>query len=747
MYPLDWIEERSGLVGAVKFFLFRKVPSDINWFQTLGSATLTAFIVQALTGVILAMYYQPGPTTAYPSIVRITNDLFAGWLVRGMHRWGASVFIILMFLHMGRVFLFGAYKFPRELTWLVGVGLLALRPARGIHGLPAPVGPDGVLGDDGRDQPQRHRAVHRALPRAVPPERARTSTPTRCRASTRSTCWSCPGAIIGLIVLHILLVIRLGVTSPPWSKEAAGLGPLDGAEPSANGGSAAAPRRPRTEAPMAVSSVERRRKVFKQYKEDVKTRGKPFFPYAMLHDTIMSLVVVCVIVGLAVIWKFTTPGDRTRASARTGSTDVPDQAGWLGKLYDEPADPGTISFVPRPDWYFYFLFYLLRIFKWPASVILGTIGIPTIALILLALLPFYDRRDERRPSHRPVAMVAGVLAIISMATLTWKGATAKESLGSEELAKVPEWAAKQGFADNPTAIAGAKLFAQVGCLNCHTYLGAGGSNLGAPDLSAMGAKGRGIEFQIDHLKCPSCVNPGSPMPPFARPRRGEPEGARDVPRGVEGREVAARRARLRIGCRQLCACSSASPAPRARPTRGGSSRRSPPRAARSASAPRTRPSRCSRSSSTATRGSRATRCSRGSSRAAAARSRSTTRTTGARRTPRGSAKVDAYVVCPCSSGTLGAIASGQTQNLIQRAARSRSRRSGSSSSARARRRSRRSTSRTCSRSAARARRSSSSRRASTAPPRRSTTSSTSSSRARSTSSGSTTRSPGAGATR
>ncbi|HZQ81110.1 MAG TPA: cytochrome b N-terminal domain-containing protein, partial [Gaiellaceae bacterium] len=126
LYPLDWIEERSGLVGAIRYFLFRKVPGDVNWFQTLGSATLTAFLVQATTGVILAMYYQPGPTTAYSSIQRITNDLFAGWLVRGMHRWGASVFIILMFMHMGRVFLFGAYKFPRELTWLIGVGLLAL---------------------------------------------------------------------------------------------------------------------------------------------------------------------------------------------------------------------------------------------------------------------------------------------------------------------------------------------------------------------------------------------------------------------------------------------------------------------------------------------------------------------------------------------------------------------------------------------------------------------------------------------
>src|SRR5207244_7075081 len=123
-YPLDWLEERSGLVGGVRYFLFRKVPGGTNWFHTLGSETLTAFLVQALTGVILAMYYHPdatvnprtGTSGAYGSIQFITNDLTLGWLVRGMHKWGASVFIILMFFHMAPVFLFGAYEYPRELT-------------------------------------------------------------------------------------------------------------------------------------------------------------------------------------------------------------------------------------------------------------------------------------------------------------------------------------------------------------------------------------------------------------------------------------------------------------------------------------------------------------------------------------------------------------------------------------------------------------------------------------------------------
>jgi len=249
--------------------------------------------------------------------------------------------------------------------------------------------------------------------------------------------------------------------------------------------------------------LEQRRADHAQYKKDVKERGKPFFPFAMFHDTVMSLLVVCLIVALAVVWKYT---------ADEGPTDA--DSGWLGKLYDEKADPGTTNFVPRPDWYFYFLFYLLRIFKWPESVVLGTVIVPTILIVLLIALPFLDVSRERRPMRRPVAMIAAVLTIISMGTLTYKGATAKESLGAENLALVPSWAEKEGFADNPQAVEGAKIFAQVGCMQCHTYLGAGSPNLGAPDLSAEGAKGRGEEFQINHLKCPSCVNPGSPMPPF-----------------------------------------------------------------------------------------------------------------------------------------------------------------------------------------------------------------------------------------
>jgi quinol---cytochrome c reductase cytochrome b subunit, bacillus type len=230
LYPLDWLEERSGLVGATKYFLFRKVPRDTNWFHTLGSATLTAFLVQAITGVVLAFYYKPDPNSAYASVQAITNDLTLGWLVRGMHKWGASVFIILMFFHMARVFLFGAYKYPRELNWIIGVLLLALGMLEGFTGYLLPWDQTAywatVVGIN----------LNGTAPLLGPFLAQFLSGGAEIGADTLSKFYALhmlaiPGAIFGLIGLHLYLVIRLGVSSPPWSQEAAGRERGEPAEP------------------------------------------------------------------------------------------------------------------------------------------------------------------------------------------------------------------------------------------------------------------------------------------------------------------------------------------------------------------------------------------------------------------------------------------------------------------------------------------------------------------------------------
>src|SRR5881392_2380680 len=255
LYPIDWLEERSGLVGGLRYFLFRNVPSDVNWMQTLGSAALTAFLVQAITGVILAMYYVPSAATdpktgqpvAWESIVHITDNLTLGWLVRGMHRWGASVFIILMFLHMGRVFLFGAYKYPRELNWIIGVLILVSGMMEGFTGYLLPWDQTAywatVVGIN----------LNGTAPFLGPWLAQFLRSGQEIGGDTLTRFYSLhmlliPGAIIGLITLHLYLVIRLGVTSPPWSKEAAGMKRPDEpstlrpglTRPAARGGSVAA---------------------------------------------------------------------------------------------------------------------------------------------------------------------------------------------------------------------------------------------------------------------------------------------------------------------------------------------------------------------------------------------------------------------------------------------------------------------------------------------------------------------------
>ena len=214
-YPLDWLEERSGLIGGLRYFLFRKVPRDTSWWHTLGSATLTAFLVQLGTGVILAMYYKPSTDEAYSSIQHINNDVFLGQFVHGMHKWGSSVMVILVFLHMGRTFFFGAYKYPRELNWIIGVVLLILTMAMSFTGYLLPfdqrsfwatvvgvninasgpvIGP--YLNDFLRAGPEfgvttlaRFYALHMLV---------------------------LPGAIAAMIGAHLYLVARLGTTAPPW---------------------------------------------------------------------------------------------------------------------------------------------------------------------------------------------------------------------------------------------------------------------------------------------------------------------------------------------------------------------------------------------------------------------------------------------------------------------------------------------------------------------------------------------------
>ncbi len=214
---LGYVDERTGAGPFLRGFLYRKVPKGTNWYYTLGSATMFAFISQAVTGVFLAMYYRPSAVEAYSSIQHINNDVFLGQFVHGMHKWGSSVMVVLVFLHMGRTFFFGAYKYPRELNWVVGVVLLILTMAMSFTGYLLPFDQRSfwatVVGVN----------INASGPIVGPYLADFLRGGSEFGATTLSRFYAIhmlliPGLIAALIGAHLYLVAKLGTSAPFWLK-------------------------------------------------------------------------------------------------------------------------------------------------------------------------------------------------------------------------------------------------------------------------------------------------------------------------------------------------------------------------------------------------------------------------------------------------------------------------------------------------------------------------------------------------
>jgi ubiquinol-cytochrome c reductase cytochrome b subunit/menaquinol-cytochrome c reductase cytochrome b/c subunit len=210
----------------------------------------------------------------------------------------------------------------------------------------------------------------------------------------------------------------------------------------------------------------------------LKNQGKPFFPYAVAKDAGMAVVVMAIIITMSIV---------------------------LGAELGPKADPTTTTYVPRPEWYFFFLFELLRVIKPPQLVPLATIGVPTIAMILLFLLPFYDRGAERRPERRPIATLSGIFVIGAMAYLTYMGANAG-STTKIELAPSAS-VIQQGPAMVKQWQAGAQVAAQSGCLACHKF-GESGNDGPGPPLTKI------ADRLPSQAIARTLINPTAPMPSF-----------------------------------------------------------------------------------------------------------------------------------------------------------------------------------------------------------------------------------------
>ncbi len=416
---IRWLDDRTGAGQMLQAFLDRPIPKDIGWLHTFGSALLFLISVQFVTGTLLALNYAASPGTAYASVRYLQEHVLFGALLRGVHLWTGSAIVLLIGLHILRTFFYGAYKYPREVTWLTGVGLLLVVMGFSFTGYLLPWDQKAywatVVGTN----------IAGAAPLVGQLALRLLRGGTAIGAATLARFYGfhvliLPAAVVLFGTVHLFMVIRHGIAAPPR-------------------------RRPLVE-PLRGESA--RDWYWREYAAE-KRRGKPFYE-ALLKDALVAATLFTLILVLA--QRFGAP---------------------LGPA----ADPNSTNFVPRPEWYFLDLFQLLWYVKGKLEPI-GTFLIPTLFILLLLALPFFDHRRERHPLKRPVATAAAALAVALVATLTYLGATAPAPGGAgTSVSSGPL---------TPEQAAGAKLFAQQGCVNCHT-IGNLGGNVG-PNLTHVGSR-------------------------------------------------------------------------------------------------------------------------------------------------------------------------------------------------------------------------------------------------------------------
>src|SRR5690242_18463418 len=384
-----WLDNRTGVQTAVRQFLHKEIPASSGLHQVFGSVAVFLFLVQAFTGALLAFNYAPTPGDAYNSLRYILTELTGGKLIRGLHHWGASMMIVVVVLHMVQVFLYGAYKKPREATWIVGVVLLLLTLAYGLTGYLLPWDNRAYWGTVVATQ------IGATVPLAGPYVSRLLASTGDVGVVTFARFYALhvlllPPATLLLITLHVYLVRRHGVVPAPG--------------------------------------------------DELKPK-KSFYPEQVFKDTTAVFIAFAILFTLAV-------------AAR-----VP-----LERL----ADPTDTSYIPRPEWYFLFLFQMLKIFEGPLEVV-GTVILPTIAILALIATPFVDRSRLVRVRQRTLAM-----GIIFLAAVGWSGLTlaAIKTTPPQTQASLIDFSGPtQWMQLKPAELSGIHYYKQENCNSCHNVTG------------------------------------------------------------------------------------------------------------------------------------------------------------------------------------------------------------------------------------------------------------------------------------
>ena len=423
---VDWLEHRTGIETAVKNFLYEDIPASSGWHQVFGSIALFLFMVQAFTGILLAFNYAPTPGEAYNSLKYIVTELTGGRIIRGLHHWGASMMIVVVVLHMTQVFLYGAYKKPREATWMVGVLLLLLTLAYGLTGYLLPWDNRAYWGTVVTTQIASKAPIAGPYLARLMGGEGSIGVVTFARFYAMHVLLLPPATML-LIAVHIYLVRKHGV------------------------------------APAAGDTLPR----------------KKFFPEQVFKDTVAIFVAFMILAIMAVVVR------------------VP-----LGQL----ADPTDTTYIPRPDWYFLFLFQTLKFFEGPLEVI-GSVVLPGLAVAALFLVPFFDRGRVRRVTERTAA-----IGVVLLAAVGWTSLTVAAIRATPPSTEMAEFDGPQDWQElSPEALAGIGYFRKENCASCHP-VGEGGSK-GGPDLTKTAIR-KDAAWMIKHFKAPEQVIPGSSMPPI-----------------------------------------------------------------------------------------------------------------------------------------------------------------------------------------------------------------------------------------
>lgn len=213
----EWLDERLGLNSIYDTILDRKVPK-VNWWFTLGSASMFLLVMQGLTGIFLTIYYVPSPDSAYDSIQYIMNEVQFGWLIRGIHHWGASLMVLFVFFHMLRVFFYGAYKYPREITWLTGVALLISTLGMGFTGYLLPWNQRAFFATTVGTEIANTAPFIGEFVMKVLRGGSDLSAVTLVRFFSLHI-WVFPAIILGAVGIHMYLIIKLGISHVPGEDE------------------------------------------------------------------------------------------------------------------------------------------------------------------------------------------------------------------------------------------------------------------------------------------------------------------------------------------------------------------------------------------------------------------------------------------------------------------------------------------------------------------------------------------------